>query len=204
MKYAIKLTTEATEEPITLDAAKEHLRVPTSDEDANIAGIYIPAARQRIEAELGRCLITSTFRLNLDSFPAGTCPIMVPVNPVQSITSIQYITSEGTQTIAASDYVVNTDTEPCEIHPTWGSIWPTVLKRTESANVSVEFVAGYGASGASVPAAIRQAMLLLVGHYYYHRESVTMGSASILPEGVANLLAAYNYGDEFTDYGGRH
>jgi uncharacterized phiE125 gp8 family phage protein len=52
-------------------------------------------------------------------------------------------------------------------------------------------VAGYGNDWPSVPAAIRQAMLLMVGHYYENREQVLLEQrvrAIDVPRGVDDLM----------------
>lgn len=202
--YSIKVTAEPAAEPITLEEAKSHLRVPTNDEDANISGVYIPAARRRIEAELGRALVSTTFEYSLDAFPRSSLPINLPRNPVQSVTSIVYIATDGTETtMPADDYVLDSWSEPGRIHPVYATTWPHVRRRTNGQTVKVTFVAGYGSGG--VPQGILEAMLLLIGHYYYHREAVTVGTINKeLPRAVGDLLASHSYGDEFVDYGGRH
>ena len=58
--------------------------------------------------------------------------------------------------------------------------------------VEITFTAGYGGTAAAVPAAIRQAMLLLIGQWYDNREAVTVGAAgSPMPMAVDALLAPY-------------
>ena len=56
--------------------------------------------------------------------------------------------------------------------------------------VVVRFVCGYGSLGTDVPMAIRQAMLLIIGHLYEHREASSSG-VHLLPMGVEALLATY-------------
>jgi uncharacterized phiE125 gp8 family phage protein len=59
----------------------------------------------------------------------------------------------------------------------------------------VTWWAGYGASGTSVPAAIRHAILMLVGHWYESRSSVLTGSISKEIEfGVKSLLDSQRWG----------
>jgi len=49
-------------------------------------------------------------------------------------------------------------------------------------NVTVRFVSGYGLA-AAVPTLLKQAMLLLIGHWYANRESVVMtGRGQIVAE----------------------
>ncbi|MEM8668730.1 MAG: head-tail connector protein [Planctomycetota bacterium] len=205
MNYAVNVLTEPTQEPVSLSEAKLHLRVPTDHEDVNISGIYLPAARRRVEAELGRQLMTATLTLTLDAFPPGTCPMPIPMAPLQSITSIIYRDIAGTETtMPAEDYVVDSRSEPGRVMPSDGVTWPSVKDRVVGSTVLVTFVAGYGPNESDVPAPIRQAILLLLGHYYYHREEVVMGvNTSVLPRAVSDLLASQSIGDEFENYSGR-
>jgi hypothetical protein len=46
--------------------------------------------------------------------------------------------------------------------PTYGTSWPTVVSRADA--ITVEFIAGYGDSGADVPEPIRTAIALGAGH----------------------------------------
>ena len=52
-------------------------------------------------------------------------------------------------------------------------------------------IAGYGAA-AAVPAAIKQAMLLLIGHWFANREAVNVGNiVTAMPLAVEALIAPY-------------
>ncbi len=64
-----KLLTPPAAEPIDLASAKAHLRVYTDDDDAYISTL-IPAAREYCETVMGRSVMTQTWQLNRDSFPA--------------------------------------------------------------------------------------------------------------------------------------
>jgi uncharacterized phiE125 gp8 family phage protein len=180
------------------------LREPFSDEDTNIERIYIPAARERVEVETGRQLMTATKTLTLDGFPRGGDPIYIPTPPLQSVSSVVYVASDGTETtMSTDDYVVDTRSEPGRIFPKWNSTWPSTRQRTESATVLVTFVCGYTAASL-VPSRLREAILLLVGHYYRHREEVIVGvNASPLPRAAEDLMQSHIVGDEFVHYGGR-
>jgi uncharacterized phiE125 gp8 family phage protein len=203
--YSVKTTVEPTVEPVSLQEAKKHLRVPTSNEDVNIDRIYIPAARRQLEAELGRPFINTTYEYGLDSFPGQLMPILLPRNPVQSVTSITYIDTDGVeQTMDTSRYVLDLSSEPARVKPAYSEFWPSIRERTSGQTVKVTFVAGYGSAASDVPPGIKQAMLLLIGHYYYHREAVTPMNAKVLPRSVDNLIAAHRYGDEFIQYGGKY
>jgi uncharacterized phiE125 gp8 family phage protein len=61
--------------------------------------------------------------------------------------------------------------------------------------VTISFTCGYGAAGANVPAALRNAILLLAAHWFETREAVVgidqRGSAMPTPFGVTELIAGY-------------
>jgi uncharacterized phiE125 gp8 family phage protein len=58
--------------------------------------------------------------------------------------------------------------------------------------IEIAFTAGYGAAASDVPAPIRQALLLLVAHWYEHRDPIEIGTdATIIPAAVSELLQPY-------------
>lgn len=182
------LTTAPTTEPLTVAEGRAHLRVDDSSDNDTIDAL-ITTTRERVEEELGRALITQTWTLTLDRFPHG--PIELPRPPLQSVTSITYIDSDGaSQTWGSSLYRVDTAAQPGRITPAYGESYPTT--RDVTGAVTVTFVAGYGAAAADVPRPIRQAMLLLLGHAYAHREIVVAGTiVSPIPQSMDWLLDPY-------------
>lgn len=200
MSYSTKIVVAPEYEPLHEGEVSEHLR---GGGEVNVYRVYIPAARRRIEQATNRQLVTATIELSLDCFPSGTSPILVPKAPLRSINSITYIDSAGdSQTLDPSMYTVDTSDEPGRVFPAFGTVWPATQSRNLGVMVTVNFDAGYGGESRDVPAELREAMLLMIGHYYYHREEVVMGAKpSVLPRAVDDLLQAYCYGDEFTQYG---
>ena len=182
----LKLITAPAAEPITLAEAKAHLRVDASTDDAIITAM-IQAVREQAEHETGRALITQTWERVLDAFPA--VEIELGRLPVASITSIKYLDANGAQqTLDSSQYLLDADTAPGWVLPVADAVWPATA---DSANaVRVRFVAGYGASGAAVPASVRAWMLLHLGALYRQREAFASGQpVAALPDlFVAALL----------------
>ena len=185
------LKTSPTVEPLTLAEAKEQLRV-TWDEENNLINLLIAVARMRIEEHTNRALITQTWYTYLDAFPADNAAIEIVPTPLISITSIGYTDEDGAaQTLAENtDFTVDKHSTPGRIVPIYAGSWP--VARTIPNAVTLEFVSGYGATAASVPSPIRQAMLLLIGHLFEHRESVNIGNiVNAIPQTVEWLCAPY-------------
>lgn len=124
--------------PISLAAAKEHLRVTTSDEDALI-GSLIKAAAGHVETFCRRALVRQTRKLVLDCFP----PVIEPQrSPLRSVSSIQYLDTAGDlQTLDASRYRVDTYSCPGRITPAYGDSWPSTYMVPNA--VIVTYVAGH-------------------------------------------------------------
>lgn len=171
MTWELRLVADATDEPVTLEEAKAHLRVDVTDDDDLITAL-ITAARQIVEMVLRRALLSQDWELLLDAFPATDTTLEIPLPPLQSISAITYTLEDGTSaTVAATDYTVDTGSTPGRIALNSGSSWPGD-SLSALGGVQIAFTAGY-ASADDVPQAIRQALLLLVGHLYENREAVT-------------------------------
>jgi uncharacterized phiE125 gp8 family phage protein len=161
-------------------------RSPYSYEDSVLAD-FITAARIKCEEHQGRAYITQTWDLYLDDFPEAD-EIELPRGPLQSITSVKYYGTDGTEyTMSASDYIVDIASDPGRIVLGYGKTWPTTVLRPAN-GVIIRFVCGYGAAAAAVPALIRLAIKMLVGHYYANREAVTDARLSLVPDGIAGML----------------
>jgi uncharacterized phiE125 gp8 family phage protein len=175
---AWKLVTAPTSEPVTVAEAKAHLRVDLSDDDVLIESL-ITAARVHIEDATSRALITQTWRINLDDWPP--CGYLcLPRPPLQSVTSVVYTDSAGTAaTLSASKYAADTDSEPGRIVLNCGQTWPVTTLATSNPIV-ITYIAGYGAA-AAVPQQLKQAILLLLGHWYENREGSIVGSGGVSP-----------------------
>ena len=174
-------------EPVSLAEAKAQCRIMGADEDGLIAG-YLMAARAYTESITGRRLVTQTLDYYIDNLSAGE--ILLPVAPVQSVTSITYFDDAGaTQTLGVGNYTTVGRKYWTAIVPTVSAVWPGVRNQPES--VTVRFVAGHSASN-PMPEEIRQAILMLVSHFYENRESVVIGQApAVLPFSYDHLLTNF-------------
>ncbi len=170
---------------VTLAEAKRHLRVFHDDDDADITSI-VAAAEAVIEGPngIGIALLQQTWRLSLDRFP---CEIIVPLGPVNGVTSVTYRDSDGVEQ-AVSGLRYDVDQQPFRIWPARNTSWPSV--NCESGGVKVTFECGHEL----LPQDLRWALLLLVGHFYENREAIADTSLAELPMGVASILERYRVG----------
>ncbi len=186
---SLKQTVAPAIEPVTLAEAKEQMRVLHEYEDDYITGL-ITAARIEAEKTNGRSFITQEWRVNLDSFPcSSTSSILIPNPPLQTIDSVTYYDSSGTQqTWAASNYIVDSDSEPARLTPAYGVTWPTAQSRPNA--VSIAFTAGFGDAAEDVPEEKRLAIKILTALFYENREPIVTGTiVSEIPYSALVLLS---------------
>lgn len=155
-----KITTQPTEEPISLTEIKTHLKLDGSDEDTYL-GLLGKSARQYLEAWLDRAICTTTYELYLDAFPE-TIEVRKGCN---TVTELSYLVDNANTVLDDAEYVVDTVTPIARIVPV--TSWPTADTRINA--IKVTFTAGFGAASA-VPSDIKHALLLMVGRAYEQRE----------------------------------
>lgn len=197
MSYGLSVVTAAASDPVTTSEAKTHLAIDDDYYDTFIASL-ISAATGYVENMTNRQIMSATFDLTLDRFPAGRRRLELPYGQLTSVTSVSYTDTNGdSQTFAASKYSVITAQEPGFIEPIYDEVWPSARLQAES--VAVRFTAGY-ASASDVPDGIKQAILLTVGHWFANREAVSNGSFTEVPMAVNSLANQFKIGDAFTCY----
>lgn len=175
-------------EPISVAEAKAYLRIDGSSEDILISSLIL-TSRLHIEAALGLALISQGWRLVLDRWPRSGA-VKLPLRPMQDITEVRVLDADGIPKIVnANSYVVDTAGVPPRLIATVAG-WP---KQGRAANgIEIDLTAGYGGEAKDVPEPIRQALLMLVAHWYEHRDPVEIGSDAVaIPSGVSRLLKPY-------------
>lgn len=184
------LVTPASTSLLTLAEAKTHLRVTHTDEDAYIQTL-INAALSYFDGysgRLGRALLEQTWRADFDAFADE---MRLPVGDLIAVTSVTYYDqANALQTLASTVYQGSADSRGPFVSLKAGQSWPKVYARMDA--VRVTWTAGFGSTAANVPAAIRQAALLLIGHHYDNRATSNVGSVTAeLPFTVEALIAPF-------------
>lgn len=163
----LRLITPPATEPVSSAEAKLHLKVDGSTDDTLIAAL-ITAARILCESFQGRGYITQTWELTLDSFPAS--PFELPMAPLASVVSIKYKDADGTEyTVDSGDYVLDLSSEPGRVALADGKSWPSVSLYPVG-GVKIRYTVGVAAA-ASVPANVKQAILLTIADWYQDRQA---------------------------------
>jgi hypothetical protein len=214
---ATVITTAPAVEPISLAEAKTHLRIDTADEDGLLQALIL-TSRLHIEVALNLALITQNWSCYFDQWPqhltgrgvplsppgaafanlapdtalaAGASALRLPLGPVKSVDAIRVYADDGTfAAIPVSGFAIDLFSRPARI----ARRSDTNLATPGRALNGIEFAitAGFGAAPADVPAPIRQALLLLVAHWYEHRDPGEIGTnATQVPATVSALLAPW-------------
>jgi uncharacterized phiE125 gp8 family phage protein len=185
---ALALTSGPAEEPITVSEAKAHLRLDGSAEDILVASLIV-TSRLHIEAALGLALIIQGWRLTLDRWPEGG-EVRFPLRPIRSITSVTVLDKAGTPAVVPEeDYILDGEALRPRLIPRDGA-WPRPERPAKG--IEIAFEAGLAEDAEGVPQPIRHALLLLVAHWYEHRDPLEIGSAgAAIPAAVSDLLKPY-------------
>jgi len=192
MYPTVKIATAAADTPVTLTEAKAHLRYDLTTEDTLITTL-IKVATEYAEKRLSRALITQTWDLYLEDFPAEDT-IILPFPPLQTISHVKYYDKNNIlQTWASSNYDVDSIREPGRIvQSATGAGYPNTYDRPNAVNI--RFVVGYGAASTNVPETIRAGIKLLISHLFENREGITVGAALAsqipIPKSIEDLFGA--------------
>ena len=202
----LKVTTQPTIEPISIEEAKEHLRLDDDVDDIPVK-TFIKASRLWAEKYTGRAFITRTLQQSVDSTASILDPlyegirtgietraysnyIELAASPAISVTSINYYNDSDTQsTWATSNYYVDTISDLGRIYLRDGGTFPTDLRAANG--LEINYTAGYGSSRSDIPDDIRLAMLQYMTFVYEHRGEQEGGTPPMPPKILSTLLNPY-------------
>jgi uncharacterized phiE125 gp8 family phage protein len=151
-------------EPVTLAEARAFLRIGTDGDDGVLTRLLI-AAREALEARTGRALVTRTVRQRFVGprrlqlgLPGTLLPGRVPAT---SIVAVRTIGADGSETVVPLNSVQIVDGR-------------FVLNTPLSSNIqglSIDYLAGYGSTAASVPEAFKVSILEAVADALVRRDN---------------------------------
>lgn len=187
MFASLRTVTPPQVEPVDIDTVRRHCRVD-SDYDDDLLTMYATTARILVESWLNRALITQTLQFTLTNSPPPTAsplvpqslivfplnwppvirkPISIPRAPCQGVESVLWGQVDDLNTADTDDYVLNLDVEPGQI-----MMKAPMVPMIPAYSMQMQYVAGYGADGTTVPGPINHAILMLTAQLYENRGDV--------------------------------
>jgi hypothetical protein len=171
---------QPTAEPVTLQQAKNFLRVSITDDD-DLIGFLITAAREACETFCSRSLAVKSYIQTMDSFPYYTDTVMSQMAyppsyyslpqysttlwnysqmiklyypPAIEVQGIDYTATDGTNKTLEqdTDFLLDNIWEPARIFPMPGQMWPACLYVPNA--VRIRFTAGFGDTVSTDPAPV--------------------------------------------------
>lgn len=178
--------TEPATEPLSYSDVKAYLRLNDDSEEAFVTSL-ITVARQIVEGQIWRPLISQTWAMQFDYSEIGTNIYNINKAPLLSVSDVKYYDEDNTlQTLAASQYEVDIYGSPARFR----LINVPKLKDRMNA-LQLNFTCGY-TNAAAVPSPIKQAMYLIIGHLYENRQDVVTGTqVHQIPDSSKYLLEPY-------------
>lgn len=178
------------EQPVTLAALLSHLKRPAGDDDDQVQHCLDVAVAQfdGPDGELGRALVSQTWRETFRTVPPSGGAVELELSPVSEVVGVfvftpasewQAVPLEAVELIEdGGRFWVRADT------------WPQSLPG-HSAPLRIEYVAGFGAA-VDVPAPLCHAILLFAAHIYAVREPVVLDATPVpVPLSIDRLVSRY-------------
>ncbi len=164
----------------------DHLRLSSGfaddgSQDAQLESC-LRASLAAIEARIGKALFQRGFTWQLGGWQSQTAQVL-PVAPVQAITSIKLVSRGGVETVLdAETYSLRKDSHRPAIEAVGALPNPT-----RGGSVEIEMTAGFGIDWHGIPADLRQAVLIQAADLYEAQGTTDAGIAI----GVAVLIEPY-------------
>ena len=182
--------------PISVAEAKKHLRIEHMDDDGYLDRL-VDAAVSYVDANgvLGKPIIVRKFVLEFTEKP--TWPVRLPFSNFTELENIKVIQDGTLVTLENDDFQIGSDGDFRTVSPIKGTDWPVADDVPYAYQIC--YKAGMSGNAGGVPETIKHALLLLVAHWYEHREAVEPNSLMPLPFGFNELIGVHK--DSWVHYG---
>ncbi|QLP98435.1 MAG: hypothetical protein HZY79_15130 [Rhodoblastus sp.] len=170
-------------EPASVADLRDWLRADAGVEDAILANL-VAAARQALEGHTRRAFISQEWRFTYLSCGADGL-MRLPLGPLRSVAAIRCYDADGVATTLPSQAVaMDQDDQRPAVRVL------DAAARARSVRFEVDVVVGYGDDPASVPAPLRQAILMLATNWHARRGDHPEIDLTI-PRAVTALVASF-------------
>lgn len=179
----ITTITPPASEPVSLAEAKLFLRVDHAHEDELIV-MLITAAREAVEAAIGRALITRRVRESLDIWVREAAQgAVLGLGPVTNVVAVRLLADNGSQSVLDPErYRLDGNRDRPRL--VFASGVPATLRQI--GGIEIEYDCGYADEAAELPVALRLATMQIIASLYELR----LGEAG-LPETARALLRPF-------------
>ncbi|MGE0741070.1 MAG: head-tail connector protein [Hyphomonadaceae bacterium] len=179
----ITIITPPASEPVSLAEAKLYLRIDHASEDALIADL-IGAAREAVEAGVGRALITRRVRESLDIWRRDAVGgATLGLGPVTDVIAVRLLADNGSQSVIDPErYRIEGNRDRPRL--VFASGVPATLRA--AGGIEIEYECGYAEEADDLPVALRLAVLQIVASLYELRQ----GDGGVPPKARA-LMRPY-------------
>lgn len=169
----LELIQNSTVQAINLAKLKSYLKIDHNEEDETLK-LMVNAATSLVEQETSRSLLSKTWHLRAIGVPTpeGLSRITLPYPPLVEIVSVGQVVDDS-KVVPYPRYTIE-----------WERTHPSLLVSAKGKVIDIVYKAGYGERASSIPAALRQAILLLATEMYEHRSATTR----LPPDSLAKVL----------------
>jgi len=195
-----QLKTSSLFKPLNKEDVKRQLRLDVGNTDEDLLfDSLIDAATLQAENITGRRFVNQTWYEYYDNWPCehfqlSNSPLSTGTAPIITYKD----TDSSSITIGSTIFKTDSASATPRIYIDYNEQWPSETLHNVNP-IRIEYVAGYGDNSTSVPAPIRHAMVLMIGHWYENREDTitTFQSGGLLkiPQGSEFLLSPYKVFD---------
>lgn len=183
----LTITTPATDYPLALSDADDHLRGIYSDDDTHLKRLVLAAGRY-VEGELGIALLNTVYTEVFSTWGPKQ-QFLCARNPLISVAHIKYYDADEVLSAAwtATNYIVNTS-GVIEVAP--DITLPDVSARLYP--WTIQYTAGYGTAATAIPETLQQALRMIVEDFDRFRSGMITGTISQSANVTIRRLLALN------------
>lgn len=177
--------------PVDLAEFQAHMRREPGDDDEYLQHCLDTAVAQfdGVDGELGRALISQTWRETFAAVPTQGQAVELYLSPVSSVASVEVFTLAGGWEAVPSSSIELFE-EDGRFRVAAAATWPRPGQHR--APLRIEYVAGYGATADAVPKPVCHAVLLFAAHLYKAREPVVFDGTPVeVPLSIGRLVANF-------------
>lgn len=194
MRYSWSVSTAAVapnDLPVTVEMARTQCRIPDESQD-DFLELLIGAAANYVQTAGRLFLCPQSIRVEYaDGFPCGNGAIVLPYGPVRSITTVEYVAADAA-TSSTFTTLTGSQAWPASprayLLPAVGSDWPDTMPLAVPA-LKITYAVGF-ASVAAIPAALRNAVLMIVRMNFESPDGFNRSGEVQIPPVIEQFIAS--------------